>query len=527
MIRTTLLTLAVLAAALAAGCGGDSGSGSGDGPAGLVPRDAALYVEATVRPEGDLREDALAAAGKVLDTSDPGPRLTELIQDALASGGDPKLDYARDIEAWLGETAGLWMSGGSQDGGPSGGADAEGLALVATTDADLTRERIGAALERGGKRYSRRSYEGVDYQVDGDGEVFAIVEEFAAFGTEAELKRTIDAAGGESLADSDAYRKSLEGLPDQRLAHFYADGGRFLTASFEDEPAMQEQAAQIERIFALKELGAFSGAVVADGDHLAFDSIADAGRSEAFRRLAFLGGGAATPLLKELPGDSWLAMGAPDLGETAKFFYGRAAGAFGGAAIAEQVRRETGLDLDQDVFGWIGDVAFFVRGDRVEALDGGAVIEVTDEGRAATAFGKLVGAARTRGGMSAEKLSLEGAEDAYALSDGQMPRPIVMARTPDRVVIALGREAAAAALSGSDTLGDSAAYAEAREMLGDFEPSLLVSWPQVAALVDAAGTADEEWAQVKPYLDAFTVMAGGGDSGDAGRLRSRFGVALR
>lgn len=526
MIRTTLLTLAVLAAALAAGCGGDSGSGSGDGPAGLVPRDAALYVEVTVRPEGDLREDALAAAGKVLDTSDPGPRLTEMIQDVLASGGDPKLDYARDIEAWLGETAGVWMPGGSRDGGSSGGADAQALALIATTDAELTRERIGAAQERAGQRYTRRSYEGVDYQVDGDGEVFAIVDDFAAFGTEAELKRTIDASEGESLADSETYRKSLEGLPAERLGHVFADSGRFLRASF-DDPAMQEQAAQLERIFDLGALGAVSGAFVADGDKLAFDSVMDAKGSEAFRRLAFLGGGPSTPLVKELPGDSWLAFGAPDLGETARFFYERAVGAFGGAAIREQARRETGLDLDQDVFGWIGDVAFFVRGDRVEALDGGAVIEVTDEGRAATAFGKLVGAARTRGGMSAEKLSLEGTEDAFALSDGQMPRPIVMARTPDRVVIAVGREAAEAALSGSDTLGDSAAYAEAREMLGDFEPSLLLSWPQVAALVDAAGTGGEEWAQVKPYLDAFTVMAGGGDSGDPARMRSRFGVALR
>ena len=39
------------------------------------------------------------------------------------------------------------------------------------------------------------------------------------------------------------------------------------------------------------------------------------------------------------------------------------AGALGGAAIAAQVQQATGLNLEQDVFSWIGDVGVFVRGD--------------------------------------------------------------------------------------------------------------------------------------------------------------------
>ena len=43
-----------------------------------------VYIEASVRPEGELREDALAAAGKLLSTPDPAGRLRELLDEQLA-----------------------------------------------------------------------------------------------------------------------------------------------------------------------------------------------------------------------------------------------------------------------------------------------------------------------------------------------------------------------------------------------------------------------------------------------------------
>jgi hypothetical protein len=49
---------------------------------------------------------------------------------------------------------------------------------------------------------------------------------------------------------------------------------------------------------------------------------------------------------------------------------------------------------------------------------------------------------------------------------------------------------------------------------------------QVVSLVGSAGIAGEEWVKAKPYLDAFTVIAGGGEI-DGDRLRSRLGIALR
>ena len=57
----------------------------------------------------------------------------------------------------------------------------------------------------------------------------------------------------------------------------------------------------------------------------------------------------------------------------------RSPGALGGAAIENQLRQELGLDLQQDVFSWIGDIAVFARGTTAwHSIEGGVVIEVTD-----------------------------------------------------------------------------------------------------------------------------------------------------
>src|SRR6185312_4758207 len=44
-------------------------------------------AEAAVQPTGERREDALAAAGKLLRTGDPAGKLRQLIDDGLAENG--------------------------------------------------------------------------------------------------------------------------------------------------------------------------------------------------------------------------------------------------------------------------------------------------------------------------------------------------------------------------------------------------------------------------------------------------------
>ena len=263
----------------------------------------------------------------------------------------------------------------------------------------------------------------------------------------------------------------------------------------------------------------------ADGERLLVDSVVPGG-ADYTKRFGALSGTGSTPLLGELPGDSWLALGAPKLGQTAKELYQQLAGAFGGAAIAQQLRSQLGLDLEQDVFSWIGDVAFFVRGTTVGSVDGGAVIEVTDDERAKTAFGKLVGIAQSRGGVKAKPVAIRGAETAFAVTQPGAPKPVVAARAQGRVVIAYGEAAAEAALNPDEKLSDSPAYGDAKALLGgDIDPGFLLSMPEVVQLVGSSSP-DEDFAKAKPYLDAFTIVAAGGKV-DGDTARSKFAAGLK
>jgi hypothetical protein len=519
-IRVVLASLAVVFAAFAAGCGGESASG-GDDPASAVPRDAAMYFEATLRPEGALREDALAAAGKVLQTDDPEGRIRELVNEAFASSDDPRLDYARDVEPWLGEKVGFWLSTSRSS------EEATGVALLAATDEDKAQEAIDRVVAASDKRFTEREHEGVALQVNEEGVGVAVGEGFAMLGTEAEIKRSIDAAKGDSLADEGRYSDAIGELEEERLAHFFVDAKALVDQAVKADPEAAEQIEQFRRVFPIDRLGPITGAFSADGDRLALDAVTGAAGGELFKRFGVFTGTGSTPLLGELPGDSWLALGSPKLGETAKALYDELAGALGGAAIEQQLRQELGLDLQQDVFSWIGDVAFFVRGAKVDSVDGGAVISVTDSGRAAAAFGKLVGLLRTQGGVDARPTRVEGAETAFAVRQPGAPKPVVIARGEDRVVIAYGAEAAAAAFSPDAKLADSETFDAAGELLGDdFDLSFLLSMEPIVSLVESSGEADADFEKARPYIEAFSVLASGTKVDDE-RARSRFVAGLK
>ena len=520
-MRSFRRLLVVLALAGAAGCG-DGPSAGGDDPASAVPADAALYVEATVRPEGGLRDDALAAAGKVLRTDDPAGRIRGLVDQALAGAEDPRLDYGRDVEPWLGEKAGFWLSVADE-----GAPESRGVGLLSATDEDAAREALDRAIASSGETFAERSYNGVDYKAGPGGNAIAVAEGFAMLGTEPELKRTIDALEGDSLAEADRYGEAIGELPDERLAHFFADSKALVDAALRADPEAAAQFEQFRGLVPVDRLGPVAGSFSADGSRLAAEAVTSAEAGGLLRRFGAFTGTGSTPLLGELPGDAWGALGSPRVGESLKAVLQQVAGALGGVAIAQQLRSELGIDLEQDVFSWMGDAAFFVRGTSPDAVEGGAVISVTDEERAASAFGKLIGVLRTRGGVDARPISVDGAQTAFAVEHPGAPKPVVIARSASRVVVALGADAAAEALAPDAKLADADAFGEARSLLGDgVAPAFLLALEPVLALVQASGAADADFERARPYLEAFSVLASGGKIEDD-RARSRFVAGLK
>jgi hypothetical protein len=522
MLRAASLAALSLLAALLVACGGGGASGEAD-PASAVPAGAMFYSEVAINPEGDLRDDALAAAGKVLRTDDPEGRIRELLDKALADEGDSKLDYDKDIKPWLGDRAGLWLDTRLDSEGDPGGA-----VVVAVTDQDAAVDAVRKGSANSGDKLTKRSYDGADYDVDQDGDAFGPVgDDFLAFGPEATFKRTIDAQKGQSLAESDRYKSALDKLEDQRLAHFYVDFRKIFDLAAQQDGEQDLQ--QLKSLIPFDKLGPLLGSFQANGERLALDiSMSAQGGKSTLGAFGNLYSTASTPLLEELPGDSWAAYGTAKYGQSIKAALDQYAGLFGGAAARGQLRTQLGIDLDEDILSWVGDVALFVRGDTVQTVDGGLVIQVTDQGKAAKGFGKLVGLAQSAGGLRARPVPIDGADSAFALSDGSMPKPVIVARSSEKVVATYGPDAAKAALKPSSKLGDSDTWKAAEDALDDddMQPSVLVAMPPILSLVESSGSADADFAKAKPYLEAYDVFALGSKAGD-GSARVRIAAGLK
>ena len=154
------------------------GVGRDADPASLAPAGAAVYAEAAVQPTGDRRDDALAAAGKLLRTDDPAGKLRAEIDKALAEEGDG-FTWEKDFAPWLGEDAGVWASNLAAD-------EPDYAVIVATKDTDAAKaalQRFKDADEDTGP-YTKKSHEGVDYEVDAENTAIGLVGDFLVIGTE-------------------------------------------------------------------------------------------------------------------------------------------------------------------------------------------------------------------------------------------------------------------------------------------------------------------------------------------------------
>jgi len=520
MLRASGLSLICAVLAVAAGGCGESGSGGEGDPASLVPAGASFYLEAAVQPQDEWRDDALAAAGKIMRTDDPAAELRELIDEELAEEGDG-LTWERDFAPWLGEDAGMWATNFEAD-------EPSFAVIVATKDVEAAKAALGRFEKTSDSGpYTARSHHGVEYKVDAEGVANGVIDDFVVVGTEDAFKRTADTRDGDKLVDADRYDDAIGELEDARLGHYYLDIVPLLDAAVEKDPEAAQNLQQFQSLFPLERLGPITGAFTADADGMALDTVVSGVPEGPFRDLAQLWSGDSSGLIGELPGDAWGAFTMTRLGESAQSLFSAFAGAIGGAAVAGQVKQATGLDLQEDVFSWIGDTGVFVRGGDMATLDGALVIDSTDDKRAQTAFAKIVALIGKETGAAPEPVQLAGAEAAFEIDAARAEKPIVLARGEGRVVAAYGEKAASAALAPEAKLGDGEAFGAAEEILGDgMEPSFLLSVADVVELADALGETDPAFEEARPYLETLGVVTSGGKA-DGDRVESRVAVTLK
>jgi hypothetical protein len=504
----TLCALAALIALAVGGCGSGSG-GSGTDTAKLAPASSFLYAEVNIDPTGSQEAGMRSILGDLPGSGPPDQRLDDLLEKASQSAKS-NVDYLKDVKPWLGDKAAVFVAP------PAAGAKSPAWALiVATTDEGKTKDTINKGKEAGA---TERAYKGTDYVVDKDGTVTATVDGFFVTGSEAGLKAAVDAEKNGSLSGSDRYKEATKDASDERVALVYEDiGGLIQTFAGASGESLGPAAPFVGRLFGGKPvvatIKAEQQALVIDGSLIP--------TSAAGINLT----GKSAPLLGDVPGDSWLALGQADFGATVKSLVGLVAGFVGGEQqLKQQLRSATGLDLDRDLLSWIGDVAFFVNGDSKGSIGGGALIQSKDPAVSQRTLTKLAALAAKSGGATVAAANI-GSAHGYRLRMSGTPKPVYMVQSGDKVAITYGASAATSALSGSDGLAGAPAFTAAAGKLGDaYSPALYVSVPPILRLADSFGAAGADWDKAKPYLTILDyVISGTAESGSEAASRTRIG----
>lgn len=192
-----------------------------DHAASLVPRDAFVYVHATL----DRGSPQWERARRLFATLPGLVRLRDRATRALVPGSGA-LDLSREVEPWIGEEAALALLPGS----------GEARSLILAEVADKARAR--AFLERAVGRVRRTSRRGTDIRVRG-ALATAFVGDFLLVGQLANVRRAIDARAhpSVSLEQHPAFRRARRNLPGgERIAYAYAspEGVRGLLARRSD-----------------------------------------------------------------------------------------------------------------------------------------------------------------------------------------------------------------------------------------------------------------------------------------------------
>ena len=524
--RATLLTAccAALAVVPLAGCGDSSSSGSGDAgadPAALLPASAPLYVEAQVRPTGDLAVNAKSVAGKILRTGDPGGKIVGLIDQGLK---DDKASYADDIAPWLGQRAGIAITSIG-----AGGKDVDVVGAIASKDDDAA----NAFLDKQAKGETR-TYRDVKYHVKtGDDLAAAVVDHAVLIGTENGLKSAIDARSGGGLAASGTFKKARETVGTDGLGFVYADPGRFfdLVAGAASGTAAGRDATTLKAFKGLLTgtgLQSVAASVDVASNAIRVDAAAIGLKAGAAKSAtAGDGPGAAAAV----PAGSWLSVGVGDVGGAVKGALTSAgtAGITGGvdpATLLQGMKSQLGVDVEKDLLSWMGDAALFVRGTSMSDLGGALVVTSKDPAASRAAIPKLE---KLLKGLSVDTGPLTGdvaGADGFTVKvGGPLPGGIDVATKDDKFVIAYGKDALKDALSGGDALGDSAPYKTAAGLLDGVKPSLFLDTPQVVKLISAFAGNNADFAKAKPTLDAFGPAAAGVTrDGDVTRLKAAVAV---
>ena len=508
------LALAASIALAIAACG----HGDGAELASLAPPDAPFYAEVALRPGGEQAEAIEAFAERVAGFEDPAAAIIAELDASLADG-DIDATYSDDIEPWLGERGALFVRSFER---PSASAMTPDVALMAEVDdpgAALEFIDLAAAGNTEGSG-EEHSYGGVDYRLDDEGTAIGLIDDILTVGPEDAFKVAVDAADGESLAESEEFTQRTEALgDDDLLATAYLEPGAAIEAAFASEDVNQADARLLNPLL---------GGPLSDPLAIGLSATPAASRLDLVSTLEGEEDIATdASLIERLPGGSWFAVGAPDLGAALERALDQLAngGLPGAHTIRETIRDATGFDPRVDSFDWLGDAAAFVEGTSAPGFTAGLIAETTDPRGPRKLLERAQDSAERESGLRSAAPP-DGADHGFSLGLPGLGGGAEAGLIGDSLVAVAGGTVAEA-LEPHTRLGDDPGYQATVESLGEeFPPGLYVRLESLFEVAEQSGSAsDPDYQAAIPYLEAFESLAAGTRAED-GLALTRLTVSL-
>ena len=508
--------LAALGALLVAGCGGGGGSDSGGtDPASVAPAKSPVFIDFTLQPEGETKQNIEALAQKIAGVDDLGGLIVEELENSASEDGE-EFDFEKEVEPWLGEKAGLFLQDYEAE-------DFEGYgAAIQTTNEDEARGFVDKQIESEDESIGDRSYEGVNFKVQDDETSIGVFDGLLVFAEdEAIFKSMVDASNGDNLGGQGVYTSAVSDVPGDSVANVFVDIGGLIEEAgneIDSETELFLEGVGIEP----KEATAVAS-LVPGSDQVEIDLSSNLSGDNP-------PGGDASALLGSLPATSVAAFASPEFGDRFNEGIDRidAEGIPGEGIPPHKLKKtlkEAGVDLES-IASSIGDVGVYLTGNSESSLGGAMILEAEDEETAKNTVSNLGLFLRSTGTPGITKIS-EGASGFSIRSPELGRQPVVVVAKGSRIAIGYGLAATLSSFQESGkTLADSATYKEATEALGDTPISVYVDGGSALKLATALMPPGEvQFEEAKPYLQKIDYLALGSEaSGDLATAKLIVGV---
>jgi uncharacterized protein DUF3352 len=500
--RLTIGVLAITAAIAIAGCGG---GGSSPSAAQFATPGSVVYLEAKLNLPASTKADVNTLAQTIAGIKDLGSYIVTKLESSAQSGGG-KLDFASEVEPWLGSNAGLAFKR-LQDG-----ELAEPLIAIATTDPEATEKFVDKQAEGSDEKFRSASYEGIDFKVGGaEDDAIGVVDQFLLIADgEKQFKAAVDASQGDSLADEDQFEETISAASSDSVADVYLDVGGLID---QGKGEVDPQARELLDSSGINPSEATAVASVLPGpEQIEIDFSSDLNGKTA-------PAGDASKLLGSLPAGALAAFAGTDFGAQLK----EAIDNLDATGIPPDVKPNqlkstlsaAGIDLDK-IADSIEEAAVFAEGTNRDDLGGALVLTTssTEATKAITSLGILLRSARVAG-----VTAVSGQASGFSIHSKELGRkPLVVLTKGDRIAIGYGLAQALTVVTAGQaaaTLDGSAAYKDAVSSLDGTPISGFADGPAALQLAEAlVPHSNTDFWDAQPYLKNVRYVAVGTRSED-------------